>query len=259
MTKHTAPVVSIVMPSYNSGGYIARSVESVIAQSFEDWELLIVDNSSTDDTQEIVRALAEKDDRIKLTVTQNEHSVAVARRRAIDLAGGEWIAFLDSDDLWTPDKLSVQLEAAERLQAGFLFTASAFIDREGNQKDFILPAPEKIGYPEILKQDLISCSSVLVRKEWLDDCFTENDNGISDDYAAWIRILKNRCDHATGINTPLLIYRVSRASLSGNKLESAVRTFRTYRHTGHSWVTSARYWCHYVVRSLKKYSRLYTN
>lgn len=259
MPKNSVTVVSIVMPTYNSGGYIAQSIQSVIAQSFGDWELLIVDNSSIDNTHEIVRAYAEKDDRIKLIVNQNEHSVAAARRRAIDLASGEWIAFLDSDDLWTSDKLSVQLEAAQRLQSGFLFTASAFIDREGRKKDYILPAPERIGYPEILKQDLISCSSVLVRKDWLVDCFTEHDNGISDDYAAWIRILKNRCVYATGINKPLLIYRVSQTSLSGNKLESAVRTFRTYRHTGHSVATSARYWCHYVVRSLKKYGRLYTD
>lgn len=252
----SAPRISIVMPAYNSEKYIRNSIESVLAQTHTDWELIIADNGSDDTTQDIVRSFSEIDPRIRSLKADQHRSAAYARRFAIDNARGEWIAFLDSDDLWTADKLSIQLAEAERQNCGFVFSGSAFIDSEGDEKDYVLHVPGKVSYAEILKQNIISCSSVLIRRELLDGCFTETDNDICEDYAAWIRVLRDRNVTAVGIDRPLLIYRMGSSSLSSNKIKSAVRTYKTLRRTGVKLPLALRSWISYVYRNLKKYTSI---
>lgn len=253
------PQVSIVMPALNCEKYIAQAIRSVQEQTFSDWELLIVDNGSEDGTRSVALDLAAADPRIRVILDCVERCAGVARNRALQSARGEWVAFLDSDDIWLPEKLAVQLETAAEKNSSFLFTASAFMNEDGSEKGYILHVPEQVGYPEILKQDIISCSSVLVKRELLKGSFLETTNAISDDYAAWIRILRDRNISAVGIDRPLLRYRISRTSLSFNKLQSAVRCFRTYRHVGLSLPETLRYWLQYAFRGLRKYTRLYTS
>lgn len=223
MLGEFAPLISIVMPVKNGDKYIGQSIKSVIAQSYTNWELWVVNDHSTDSTGNIVAPYLKKDKRIRMISLIGEKTgVAYSRRRAIDSSNGEWIAFIDSDDIWSPRKLQTQMELVNYFDYNFLFTASSFIGTDGNMKKFIFHAPPYISYPEILKQDVISCSSVLVSKSLLNDCFHENSNEICDDYAAWIRILRDNADKAIGIDIPLLKYRITRTSLSFNKFESAM-------------------------------------
>ena len=243
-------LVSVVMPARNSEKTLAQSIESVLAQTCADWELLVVDNGSSDRTAAIVSEYAEKDRRVRL-LSCGIPCAAAARRRGIDEARGEFVAFLDSDDLWLPEKLSAQLA----LGANFSFTGCAYINADGSHRDTVLHAPERVGYPEILKQNVIPCSSVLVRRALLEGCFTETTNELSEDFAAWIRILR-RGAIAVGLDQPLLRYRLSANSLSGNKLRSAIRCFKMYRSVGLSVPQAMRWWLSYVARSVMKYSRL---
>lgn len=251
------PIISVIMPARNSAEFIYESIMSVREQSFEDWELIVADNGSTDGTAQLVHEAELQDSRIHYYSTPSElPSVAETRRFAISKAAAPWIAFLDSDDLWAPDKLEKQLLFSQELEANFVFTASDFISQNGNKLRYVLHAPKKVSYPRILHQDIISCSSVLIRKELLSDCFTE-DTSLSEDYSAWIRILRDRERYAYGLDEPLLHYRLVRTSLSSNKFKSAVRTYKTYRHMGISFPYTAFNWTIYVCKSLLKYGGIY--
>ena len=249
--------IGIVMPTFNSAQYLDASIRSVISQDYTDWLLFVSDDGSTDDTYNIVHEFMKVDQRIHWLDSKDKHSgVCCARRRGILAANTEWIAFLDSDDIWHPNKLSAQIELAKRKNASFVFTASTFIDNNENLLDYTLHVPTQVGYPEILKQDIISCSSVLIRKELLAGCFNDTDAYICEDFAAWIRILRDREAYAIGADIPLLQYRLHVRSLSANKLKSACRTFKTYRASGLSICNAVWAWVHYVHRSIIKYSHI---
>ncbi len=251
-----SPHVSIVMPALNCENYITEAIGAAKRQTYTDWELIIVDNGSSDGTYSVALAESAADSRIRVYQMTDCHSAAAARRHAIDRAAGEWIAFLDSDDLWLPEKLSLQLDAAIAHSSDFVFSASSFINANGDVIGDILHVPPTVSYSEILKQNIISCSSVLIKRDLLDGCFTETDNEICEDYAAWIRILRDRNVTATGIDQPLLIYRVGASSLSSNKLRAAKRTFKTYIKAGIGIPTAVKSWLCYVVRSVNKYRKI---
>lgn len=254
------PVVSIVMPAYNSAPYVASSIRTVLSQSFGDWELLVSDNGSRDDTRAIVEKFAAQDARIRLLdASKAKRCAAAARRFAIDKAQGDWIALLDSDDLWQPDKLERQLRLAEETGSRFLFSASAFMNARGERLKYVLHVPEIVDYRRLLKQDIISTSSVLIRRELLEGCFIEQTNAISEDFAAWLRVLRDREPFARGIDEPLLIYRLSPQQTSANKLRNAMNTYRTYRAVDVGTLPAMRNWLAYVARSLRKYSGLWTS
>lgn len=250
--------VGIVVPTYNSGQYVARTIQSVINQEYRDWVLLLSDDGSTDDTAKIVQEFMKTDDRIRwLAATEGHVGVCNARRRAIAAADTEWIAFLDSDDVWRPDKLRVQMEAAREKQADFLFTAANFVDENDRMLEYTHHVPERIGFPEILKQDIIHCSSVLIRKELLGDTFRATDEDVCEDFAAWIRIMRDRKVDAVGVDVPLLLYRRRSESRSANKLLNAYRVIKTYQACDLSVREMVWAWCHYVYRSLSKYTRIW--
>ncbi len=248
------PEVSIVMPVYNGEKYLKDAVDSVIRQTFENWELIIVDDCSTDRTPEMVCCYQDK--RLKYIKNQQNSGAAVSRNQGVSLAQGHWIAFLDSDDCWEPEKLEKQLKKATETGSEFLFTGSGFMDEAGERKEHILHVPEKIGYQELLKQNLISCSSVMIARKLVEQYPMGNAEHMHEDFAVWLKILKEKSMEAQGIDEPLLIYRISKGSKSGNKWKAAKMTFRVYRELGlHEW-EAVYYWLHYVKRSLQKYRKL---
>ena len=249
--------VGIVMPAYNSQRYIAEAIQSVLAQDYRDWELWVADDGSGDDTRKIVRAFARRDSRIHwLKSPQGHTGVCGARARGIEAARTPWIAFLDSDDVWHPDKLGVQLETAGQEKSGFLFTAAGFLDAEGRELAYVQGVPERIGYSELLKGNGIPCSSVLIRRELLEDCFQPRDVGLCEDYAAWLRILRDRVPCAVGIGKPLLKRRLVPGSESSCKLRNALRALKTYRSQNFSAGKALWFWGHYAWRGLVKYGRI---
>lgn len=250
--------VSIVMPAYNSEEYIKESVYSVIAQTWCNWELLIIDDGSTDNTCLIVEQLSEKDLRIRLFRNSVNRGVAASRNMGILHSAGEWIAFLDSDDCWKPEKLEEQLAFAEDNHAEFTFTGSEFMNEEGERLHHILHVPLQINYRTLLKQNIISCSSVLIRKELI-QLYPQDMGDIHEDFVVWLHILKNNKIMAYGLDRPLLIYRVRMTSKSGNKLKAARMTFGVYRYMKLPFLLAGYYWICYVVRSVNKYKQIKSN
>ena len=249
-------MVSIVMPAYNAQDYIQEAIQSVLQQTYTEWELLVIDDASSDRTAEIVNQLVRKDRRVHYIKNKANIGAAESRNRGVELAKGQWIAFLDSDDCWHPDKLKRQLDLAEKHRAEFVFSGSAFMNKDGRRLEYYLAVPEQISYSQLLKQNIISCSSVLIKKSLIADFPMKHAEDMHEDFAVWLQILKNRNLQAFGINEPLLIYRITAASKSGNKIKAARMTYRVYRYLGLSVFEAIYYWLWYVCRSLRKYKSL---
>lgn len=255
-------MVSVIIPTYNSEKYIAATLESVIGQTYCDLEVLIMNDGSRDRTAEIVQEYALRDPRIKLVNLVENRGVSAARNKGVEMASGEWIAYLDSDDLWKPNKVEKQLRFAEKLQERFstrpdlIFTGSGFIDEDGNELASILHVPKKVDFKELLKQNLISCSSVLIRRCLMIKYPMPCIDDAHEDFVTWLRILKSEDIFAYGLDEPLLIYRVMKSSRSGNKLKAAIMTFKAYRYIGLNFAQSLWNWKSYAIRSLRKYRKI---
>ena len=244
-------LVSIVMPAYNCENHVIEAINSVIAQTYQNWELFVIDDGSTDNTFQIINEIGKKDTRIKPFQNKKNMGVSATRNRGVDLASGDWIAFLDSDDMWEPSKLDKQLKVADKYSAEFLYTGSSYINDEGRTYKGIFEVPEKITYKKLRNQNVISCSSVLVKKKYFQSIRMENDE-MHEDYAVWLRILKLGVI-AYGVNEPLLIYRISKNSKSGNKLKTVKRTYKVFRFVGIGPVGSAYFMMRHVFGSVVKY------
>ncbi len=247
-------LVSVIMPAYNAEKYIRQAIESVQAQTYQEWELIVVDDASTDNTYTIVNEYCQEDSRIKLLCNSQNQGVSRTRKNGVEAAAGEWIAFLDSDDAWHPEKLEKQLEIQKEHNAKLIFTGSAFMDSEGNPLEWVLHVPKTIGYRQLLKQNLISNSSVLIEKRSYQECAVLADD-MHEDFACWLRFLR-KGNMAYGIDEPLLIYRLSAQSKSGNKLKAAKMNWKTYRTVGLNSVLAIYYMGWYVAKSILKYKNL---
>ena len=247
-------LVSIIMPAYNCEKYVVEAIESVINQTYSNFELIVIDDGSNDSTLKIINDLAEKDNRIKALQNEKNSGVSATRNRGISIAEGNWIAFLDSDDIWVEEKLEKQMNCVKENNADFIFTASTYIDEDGKPYRGIFEVPEKISYRKLLRQNVITCSSVLVKKKYFDNIKMEKDE-MHEDYAVWLRILKLGIT-AYGVNEPLLIYRISRNSKSGNKIKTVKMTYKVFRFIGINPIWSAYYMVNHVTRSLKKYRNI---
>lgn len=244
-------IVSIVMPAYNCDSFIKQSIESVINQTYKNWELIIINDCSTDKTEEIIKSYSDK--RITTYKNNKQKGVSYSRNKGISFCSSEWIAFIDSDDIWENNKLEEQLEIVSNNKE-FIFTGSKFINENGKQIKYIQNVPEKININELLKQNLISCSSVLINKKHLiNHPFPEGIENIHEDYAAWLEILKD-IDYAYGINKPLLTYRIRESSKSFNKIKAAIMNFNVYRYIKLPTFKIIKYMFYYGTRSINKYS-----
>ena len=242
------PSVSIIMPAYNAAKTIQASIESVIAQTHKDWELIIIDDCSTDGTFKLVRNIAANDDRIRLLT--NEHNLGVSSTRNIGItqAQGEYIAFLDSDDLWHKDKLEKHLQFIIKTQAEISYTGTAYMNEQGQISKYTLPAEKEFTYKDLLRRNIMSCSSVMVRREAM---IPFPQGFMHEDYAVWLQILR-KVGHAHGLNEPLLIYRMATKSKSGSRIRSAKMNFNTYRHIGFGALVSVFLTLRYSWHSISK-------
>lgn len=244
-------MVSIVMPAYNAAGTIRLSVESVLAQTVSDWELIVIDDGSSDDTAEILEQMAARDRRIRFLQNERNSGVSYTRNRAVALAEGEWIAFLDSDDLWHPQKLEKQLTlAAEHPDMVICYTASSFINDDGNPYGYVMEAESLTTYKTLLKKNLLSCSSVMIQASVMKGIKMPNDR-MHEDYYVWLTVVRS-CGVAYGINEPLLIYRLCENSKSSNRLKSAKMLFNSYRAVGYNLIVAGAYTLRYTVHSISK-------
>ena len=177
---------------------------------------------------------------------------------AIKKAKGKYIAFLDSDDMWEKDKLEKQMKLIdENPEIKFTFTGSGFVDNDGNPLDYVLSVPQKMSFKNLLKQNLVSCSSVVIEKEALEGIKMPDDS-MHEDFATWLEVLRKQ-KYAYGIDEPLLVYRLSDNSKSSNKFKAARTTWKVYRHVGLNMLQSVYYMGFYALRSLKKYGSIKNN
>lgn len=247
-------MVSIVMPAYNAERTIEFAVRSVLAQTYKSFELIIINDCSIDKTPEIIRKLMHEDGRIRTINNDKNSGVSFTRHRGVKFALGEWIAFLDSDDAWTADKLEKQIALQEKTGAKFLFTGSSFVNADGEKINAILHVPEQISYRKLLKQNLVSNSSVMIRKSLYQKYESMGDR-MHEDFTCWLKVLRSG-EIAYGIDEPLLIYRLSPTSKSGNKVKAAKMNWNTYRAIGLNIFQAAYYEAWYVVNGLLKYRKL---
>ena len=244
-------LVSIITPSYNSSKFIEECVASVLLQSYTNWELLIVDDCSKDNSRDLLTNLAEKEDRIKLTFLDENIGAAKARNIAIRNAKGKYIAFLDSDDVWQKDKLEKQIKFMEGNDIAFSFTSYTPISEDGTISFSEIVAPTEIGYSSYLKNTIIGCLTVIIDKEKVGN-FEMPIIKSSHDMALWLLIMK-RGFTAYGMQESLAKYRIVSTSNTSNKFKTALDVWKVYREIeGLSLIYSA--WCfvNYAVNAVKK-------
>ena len=212
-------LVSIITPSYNSARFIAETIESVLTQTYQNWELLITDDCSNDNTVSIVRKYCEKDPRIKLFVLEHNSGAAIARNNSIKQAKGKYIAFLDSDDIWNPDFLEKQLSFMAEKDAILVFSSYKRID-ENTKKEILSPfiVPERVTYKSLLKTCPIFPSTAIydVKKCGKKYYFNEKMGSLRDDYVYWLEMLKD-IKNGYGNKDILVDYRLRKTSVTANK------------------------------------------
>lgn len=223
-------------------------------QTYPAVELLVVDDYSQDRTVKLVENIMARDNRVRLIYNKENSGVSYTRKHGLEEAKGAWIAILDSDDIWAPEKLEKQIILQKKMNADLLFTGSAFMDSDGQPIDWYLHAPSEVTYRHLLKQNVLSNSSSLVRKELYEKYYAVGD-GMHEDFAVWLGILKEG-KKAYGVDEPLLTYRIAKSSKSGNKIKAAKMNWNTYRYIGLNPLSAFYYECWYVVKGLMKYKNL---
>ncbi len=246
--------VSIIVPVYNAGKFIEETVESVRRQTYTDWELLLVLDGCTDGTDRLLEAYCEKqkEERIRLIYQPENAGAAKARNRGVKEAKGRFIAFLDADDLWKPEKLSHQLKFLEEKNAAFCFTGYEFADEFGHGTGKVVRVPEKMGYQDALKNTTIFTSTVMFDTSLIGKEELYMPQIKSEDTALWWRVLRQGF-FAWGLDENLVFYRRAGKTLSSNKIEALRRIWNLYRKAEKlSVFQSAYYFCFWAVRAVKR-------
>ncbi len=248
------PLVSVIMPAYNSETYIESAIRSIQEQTVENWELLVIEDGSKDGTAGLVAKLAAEDQRIRLLPNEQNMGTARSRNRGMDLCRGQYIAFLDSDDLWHPTKLEKQIALAEATGADILYTSYAIVDDNGEKccPDFVVP--ETTDLKKMLRCSEIGCSTVMLSGELAKaERFAEN--FYHEDYAMWLTLLQKGAK-AAGVSEVLVDYRYHADSRAADKFSSAKRRWRIYRDLLKlSVIKSGWYSVQYAVYGILKYRK----
>jgi teichuronic acid biosynthesis glycosyltransferase TuaG len=220
-------MVSIITPCFNVSCYLSETIRSVQSQTTQDWELLLVDDGSTDNTRQICEDASRIDPRIRAYGLGTNQGAGAARNYAISRARGRFIAFLDGDDLWYPHKLEAQLDVFQKMNVAITYASYDLIDQEGNDMSRRIVAPPTVRYSDLLKGCPIGCLTAVydtraVGKVYMPPLKKRQDWGL------WLRILYAH-DHAMGLSDSLAALRLRNESLSANKLQATYYTWRLLR------------------------------
>lgn len=249
---HKPPVVSVITPAYNAARFIRETIKSVKAQTFTRWEMIVIDDCSTDGTREVVEEEAGNDPRIRLMRMHENSRQAHARNKGIREARGKYIAFLDSDDLWHPEKLAVQIEFMEK--TGYVLTYSSY--RKINEKGDVISKPLKfppvVNLDCLLKSNYIGCLTAVYNSEKIGKVYMPNITK-REDYALWLKIL-SMGNKAYLVDRCLAMYRIRRGSVSNNKASAAFYQWKIYRDIERlSLIKSLQYFISYALYGLMKF------
>lgn len=249
------PECTVVIPVYNREMYIERTIRSVLDQTYPNFEVIVVDDGSTDKSVAILRDLAERDPRMIVVQNDKNRGVAETRNRGIQMAKGRYIALLDSDDLWLENKLSQQIQLMKDKAAQLVFCSYGFLDREGRSIGETFRVPLEVHLNQLLKRNVISCSTVLGERQlFLDHPF--NKKFYHEDLVAWVDML-GECKVAYGIQEELAQLTIASSGKSADKLLCARERWRIYReHMQMNGLRAGYYFVHYVLHSVVKYRPL---
>lgn len=245
------PVVTIVMPAYNSAATIEKSINSIIKQTYSNWELIIVDDCSTDNTIDIVRKRARQDKRIQSIKLEKNSGAGAARNRAIMESNGRYIAFLDSDDLWHPEKLKKQIGFMLLSSEPFTYTRYEVQTSEGKIKELF--PPRFATYSSILRTNYIGCLTAVYDTNYFGKMYMPNLRK-RQDMALWLSLLE-RTERAVLVDECLAIYR-NDTGMTQNKLKAAQAQYHLYRnHLNLSFLKSCFYMATYTFNGILKHRK----
>ena len=223
-------IISIIVPVYNASSYIIDTIDIVRSQSLSCWELILVEDCSTDCTRKILKSTLEnlKDERIHVIYKESNEGAAKARNTGLSYAKGRYIAFLDADDVWKKDKLEKELQFMQQKKAGFVFSSYEFGDEHAVPTGKVVHVPETLTYKQALSRTVIFTTTVLIdtsriKKEWI-----QMKDIPSEDSATWWQILRQG-NIAYGLDEVLAVYRRPKSSLSSNKGKAIKRIWFLYR------------------------------
>ena len=224
--------ISIITPTYNSSLYIAETIKSIISQTHDNWELILVDDFSNDNTVSIIESFISLDNRIKLIKNTENKGAAFTRNTAILESKYSYLAFLDSDDIWVKEKLEKQLFFMKSKKISFSFTGFKIIDYKSKSTGKTVDTKQNgsFSYEDMLtKKATLGCSTVMLNKKAFKGLLVMPSIRTGQDYAFWLKLLKNTNEKAYIISLPLTNYRITPNSISRNKFKKAKRQFHIYR------------------------------
>lgn len=247
-------MVSIIVPVYKAAPYIANTIEMIRKQTYKNWELIFIDDASPDNSSEIIRSVMQEasfsdSQYISLICKDKNEGAAKARNTGIEIAKGNYIAFLDADDVWMPDKLERELAFIKDKQAAFAFTAYEFGDEDAHGLGKVVEVPERLTYRKALSRTVIFTSTVMFDMSKIKKELIRMPEVESEDTATWWKILRAGYT-AYGLNEALVIYRRPKKSLSSNKFKAMKRIWNLYRkEEGLTIPVSAFCFCLWAVRA----------
>tara|TARA_R110000868_G_scaffold125290_1_gene331130 strand:- start:362 stop:1105 length:744 start_codon:yes stop_codon:yes gene_type:complete len=244
-------LVSIITPVYNSEKYLADNISSVLAQTYKNWELILVDDCSSDTSEIICESFEKNDSRIKYYRLAKNSGAGIARNKAIEMANGKFIAFLDSDDTWYPKKLEKQLNFMKENDYHFTFTDYNMVDEAGNDLNKLVKCKSFVNYNKALYKNPIGCLTVIYSVDFFGKQYMPSIRK-RQDYALWLKLLKKSDGY--GLNECLSTYRIGNESISSNKFKLLKYEWQIYRDVeGLSFLKSAFYTVSAIILKLKSY------
>ncbi|MCM1027538.1 MAG: glycosyltransferase [Roseburia sp.] len=247
-------IISIIVPAYRAEKVILETIESVAAQTDPNWELLLIEDAGGDGTAEKIEGYIQEhgERRIRLIRQPENRGAAQARNRGLREARGRYIAYLDADDLWEPEKLERELRFMREKDAAFVFTGYEFADENGRGTGKVVHVPETLNYRQALSNTTIFTTTVLFDTEKIPKELLEMPDVKSEDTALWWKVLRNGY-LAWGLDENLAKYRRAGKSLSSNKLEALRRIWNLYRKVeGMSVASSGAHFCLWALRAVKR-------
>ena len=224
----TDQLVTVIIPVYNAEQYLPRTIDSVLRQSYTNWELLLVDDCSTDHSRELMQQYEKQYDNVHCYYCEKNGGPAQARNLGIDHAQGQYLAFVDSDDLWVPHKLERQLMFLKKHDYAFTFTSYEFADENAVSTHVVAHAPVQVGYHDLLKSSTIAPSTTLFDRKKIPDKLLKMPVGVArEDAATWMQITRNGYS-AYGLDEALTIYCRHKGAYSGNKIKAIIGKWELY-------------------------------
>lgn len=243
------PMVSVIIPAYNCANFIGKAIESVLEQKVKT-QIIVINDRSNDMLDQRINNYKNRNDFIYIKNSKNL-GVAETRNLGVRIAAGKYIAFLDADDWWEPDKLEKQLEIMEKENCILSCTGRQLVDKYGKKTGKVIHVKEKIRYEELLRHNSIACSSVLLLRD-VALKYPMKFSEVHEDYLTWLQILE-KYRQVRGIDEPLLLYRLSEKGKSRNKLKSAKMTYGVYRKLGKGKGSSFMLTASHLAHGILKY------